>query len=75
MVVSVLTRCALLQSVCDLKAAQMNVQCSLIQELMLDKFELGYNATEVTKKIYYAKDEGAVDRSCNSGALQIQTKP
>ena len=34
MAVSALTSCALLQSVCDLKAAHMNVQCSLIQELL-----------------------------------------
>ena len=35
MVVGVLTCCALLHSLCDLKAAQMNMQCSVIQELML----------------------------------------
>ena len=33
----------------DLKAAQMNMQHSLISELILDKFELGHNAMEVTK--------------------------
>ncbi len=31
-VVGVLTRCALLHSMCDLKAAQMNVHCGLIWE-------------------------------------------
>ena len=34
-VVGELTGCALFHSECDLKAAQMNVQHSLIQELML----------------------------------------
>ena len=34
-VVGVLTCCALLYSISDLKAEQMNVQCSLIWELML----------------------------------------
>ena len=28
----------------------MNVQCSLIRELMLYEFELSYNAAEATKK-------------------------
>ena len=32
MAVGALTRCALLDFVCHLKAAQVNVQCSLIQE-------------------------------------------
>ena len=35
MVGGALICCALLHSVCDLKAAQMNVQCSLIWELIL----------------------------------------
>ena len=35
----------------DLKAAQMNVQCSLIWELMLYEFKLGNNGTEATKNI------------------------
>ena len=47
-------------SLCDLKAAQMNVQRTLIWELMFYVFKLGHNATEATKKIYYAKGKGAV---------------
>ena len=37
-------------SLCGLKAAHLNVQHCLIQELMLYKFELGHNAAEATKK-------------------------
>ena len=48
---------------CDLKAAQMNMQQSLIWELMLFKFELGHNAKEATKNICYAKGEGTADQS------------
>ena len=51
MAVGVLTCCAFLHSVCDLKATQMNVQHSLIQELRLFESELGHNAAEVTKNI------------------------
>ena len=49
-------------SLCDLKAIQMNVQHSLIWELMLSEFALSHNATEATKNIS-AKSEGAVDNS------------
>ena len=38
-------------------------QCSLIQELMLYKFELGYYTTEITATIRSAKVEGTVDCS------------
>ena len=48
---------------CDLKVAEMNIQHSLILEFMLYKFELGYNAVEVTKNIFYEKSEGSVDGS------------
>ena len=51
------------RSGCDLKAVQMNVQCSLIQELILCKFELDYNAAETTKNIPCIKSEGTVDHS------------
>ena len=61
MIVGALTCCALLLSLCDLKAAQMNEQCSLIQILMLYKFKMGHNSAKATKSIYYAKDEGAFD--------------
>ena len=57
MVVGELTCCALL----DLKAAQMNMQCRLIQELMLNEFKLVHNAAEATKNICCVKGEGTVD--------------
>ena len=48
---------------CDLKIAEMNLQCSLIQELRLYKFKLGHNAMEVNKNICHVKNAGAVDHS------------
>ena len=62
-VVGALTRCALLPSVCDLKSTQTIVQRSLIRELMIYKFELGYNPAEETKNIFCLKSEGTVDNS------------
>ena len=62
-VVGALTFYALLHLVCDLKAAQMNMQYSLIQELMLYKFKLGHNAMEATKNICCMQDEGSVHHS------------
>ena len=62
-VVGALTHCAWPQSMCDLKAVQMNVQSSQIQEQMLYKFELGYNSPKATKNIFHVKDEGAVDHN------------
>ena len=61
MVVGVLPCCALFHSVCNFKGAQMNMQCSLIHELMLDKFKVGHNAKEATKTICCEKDESTVD--------------
>ena len=60
-VVGAMTRCALLNSVFDLKTAQMNVPHRLTWELMLHKFELGHIVAEVTKNIYCTKDGGTVD--------------
>ena len=59
-VVGVLT-CALVLSMCESKATQMNVQHSLIHELILYKFKLGYNSAEVTKNICWVKGESAVE--------------
>ena len=56
-IAGVLTRCALLHSVCDMKATQINVQCSLIWYFMLHGFKLGHNAAETIKNIYCAKGE------------------
>ena len=57
---SIVRFCALLHSVCYLKAVQMNVQCSLKQELMLYEFKLDHNALEATRK-NCVKSEDAVD--------------
>ena len=48
MIVGLLT-CAMLHFECDLKATQMYMQCSLIWEFMLYKFELGHNTIKATK--------------------------
>ena len=47
----------------DLKATQMNIQHSLIQEIMIYKFKLNHNATEATKNICCIKGEGSVDQA------------
>ena len=57
-VVGALTCGTLLYLVCDLKAAQMNTQCSLIP-----KFKLGYYTMEATKTICCVNDVGIVDHS------------
>ena len=62
-VVGVLTRCALLHYVCNLKTAQITVQRGLILKLMLSGFELGYNALEAIKTIRCMKGTGAFDLS------------
>ena len=61
MVVSALTHCTLLHSMCNLKAKQINMQCHLIQELILYNIELGCNAAEATKNICGVKAEGALE--------------
>ena len=63
MAVGVLTCSALLHSICDLKTAQTDRQCSLIQKLRLYKSELGYNTMEATKNICCVKGEGIIDHS------------
>ena len=55
--------CALLHSMPNFKAAQMNMQYSLIQELILYEFELGHNSAETTKYICCAEAEHTVDQS------------
>ena len=62
MIVDALT-CALLHCASDLKAAHMNIQCNLILELMLYKFEQRNNTTEATENICCVKGEGTVDHS------------
>ena len=56
MLVGALTLYSLLYSMCNLKAAQMNVQRSLILEIMFYGFELSYGSDPK-----YLKGEGAVD--------------
>ena len=63
MVVDALTYCALLHLICNLKAVQMNMQHSLITELMLYGVEQSYNTAEVAKNSCCVKSEGAVDHS------------
>ena len=74
--VGALTRCALLHSMCDLKATQMDIQRSLIRKIMLFEFELDQNAAEATKNICCAKGEYAVDHSvvrrCSRNSLELQ---
>ena len=53
MVVRMLTCCALVHSICDLKVTRMNVQHISIQKLMLYEFKLGHNVIEVTKNLFY----------------------
>ena len=52
-----LTCCALLHSICDLKAAQMNGEFSLYE------FEQDHNTIEVIKNVSCVKGEGTVDHS------------
>ena len=54
----------------DLNVAQMNVQHTLIWELMLYKFKPGYNAAEATKNICSAEGEAAVDCSTITRCLK-----
>ena len=65
-VVGVLT---LLHSVCDLKAAQTNMQWSLIWELRIYEFELGNNLMEANKEIC-CEGEGTVDHSASNQMVQ-----
>ena len=48
---------------CDLKAAQLNMQHSLIWQFMLYEFEWGYYTTEAAKNIFRVRVECAVDHS------------
>ena len=59
-VVGVLECCGLRQSERDLKAAQMNVQRSIIRELL---FELSHKAVEANENICWVKSEGAVSEN------------
>ena len=58
-VIGVLKLCALLHSVCYLKVELMNVQRSLIREIIHKDLKLGYNVREATH--CFVKDERAVD--------------
>ena len=60
MVDGTLTRYAFLHPKRDFKTPQMDVQCSLIRELMLFAFELGSNPMDPTKSIFCEKGEKAV---------------
>ena len=62
-IVGALTRCALLQSMCDLKAGQMNMQHSILQEFMPYESVLGHDAAEATRNICCVKVDSTVDHS------------
>ena len=62
MVLSALILCMLLHSVCDLKAAQMNVERCLIKELIHSEWQLSYNAAEAAYNSC-ANGESLVDHS------------
>ena len=51
-VVYIPTHCTLLHSMYDLEDTQMNMNITLIQKLMIYKFELSHNTMEATKNIY-----------------------
>ena len=59
-VVGALTCCALLHSMCDLKVTQMNMQHSIICDLMLCDFKLGCYMTEATKNVFCVKGKGLI---------------
>ena len=61
MVLGALAYSVLLHSIWDFKAVQVNVQPSLIQELMLYEFKLSHNTVEAIENICYVKSEGVVD--------------
>ena len=62
MIVVVLPQSVLLHFVCDLKATQMNMQHSLIQEHAL-QIQTGHNVMEATKNVCCVKGEATVDHS------------
>ena len=55
-VVSALTSSVLLHCMCDLKAAQMNLYCILIKELVLCKFEVDHIVAEAATNFYFVED-------------------
>ena len=61
MLVGALTHCALLHSVCDLKAVQTNVHHSLLRELLYEFELIHYAAAEASRNICCAKGESTVD--------------
>ena len=52
MVVGVRSCCALLHTLCNLKATQMNVQCSITWKIILYKFELSHNGSRSKQKTF-----------------------
>ena len=62
-VVGTLICSVLFHSMCDLKAAQMNMQYSQIWGFLFYEFELGHNTIETITNICWAKDEDTVDHS------------
>ena len=52
---------SMLYNMCDLKAIEINMQSSLMNNLMFYVFKLGCNTTKATENTFWAKGEGAVD--------------
>ena len=61
-VVGALTHCALFHLCVIGNLQKMNVQHSLIQELMPHGFKVSHNTTEATVNIYCAKSDGIVNQ-------------
>ena len=69
-VVGALTRWALFHSMFELKAAKMNLQRILFQELMLYKYKSGHNATEASKILFVRKMKALLITVQQSDELQ-----
>ena len=63
LVVCLLIHCLLFYTMSDLKVKLMNMQLSLIWELILYELELGHNDHDETDNVYYAKCECTDDHS------------
>ena len=57
---------------CNSKAAEMNMQCSLVKELMLYKFKLGHNTAKATKIIYWAKVKAQYSNEIQGAGAQLR---
>ena len=72
-VVGARTCCALVYSMCDLKAVQMNMQCNLIRESMLEEFELRQKNQKHLCVVFWPFDpaKNAIPRWCTGRRWHI----